>query len=201
MWISNRLTGWRLYRLARAKLLLFPSVELVADSVFGRRMLQPGQLNPAYLLPPMAGLQDDTLAAAVLMLDERAAAAGSATPFTLLQVRSGLTAKQQQQQQQGRAAAAAVAADPDQVIVPDSYSQLLQVLHDFDTQKLQRMQQKQPDKVERYRNLGDMLRAACSAAAGSVVLQQQQQQHCNAMPVLYLQADGKVRLASAACLT
>jgi hypothetical protein len=160
-------------------------------------MFQPGQVNPAYLLPSMAGLQDDSLAAAVFMLDEGAAAAGSATPFTLLQVCSELAAEQQQQQQQSRAAAA-VAAEQEQAIVPDSYSQLLQVLRDFDQQQLQQMQQ-QPDKLERYRYVGDMLRAACSAAAGSVELQQQQ--HCDALPVLYLQADGKVRLATAACLT
>jgi hypothetical protein len=99
-------------------------------------------------------------------------------------------------------AAVAVAANPNQMIVPDSYSQLLQVLQDLDKQilkQLQKMQKKmkkqqqqpqqqqQPD-AKQYMKLYNMLQAACSAAAGSV----EQQQSSECVPVLYLQSWGKV---------
>jgi hypothetical protein len=92
------------------------------------------------------------------------------------------------------AAAAAVAASQDQAIVLDGYSRVLQVLQDFDSQTLAHLKKSKHFDAERCEQLCDMLRAACSDAAGSVE-QQQQQQQSNMLPVLFLQSDGKVRVA------
>jgi hypothetical protein len=95
--------------LSKTQVLLFPSALPKKESLLWRWMQQ--HMPPpetGQLLQSMAGVPDDTLAAAVFMLDEGAAAAGSAAPFTLLQCE--LTAEQQQQQ--GGAEASSKAAQP-----------------------------------------------------------------------------------------
>jgi hypothetical protein len=89
--------------------LLFPSAVTKKESVLWRWMQQhmpPSETGQ--MLQSMADVPDDTLAAAVFMLDEGAAAAGSAAPFVLVQ--RELAAEQQQQQ--GGAEASSKAAQP-----------------------------------------------------------------------------------------
>jgi hypothetical protein len=91
-------------------------------------------------------------------------------------------------------------AEQQQQQQPDSFSTVLQVLQHFDTEKLQRLQEKLPEEGsnERYAKLSKLLRSTCAAAAAEVQ-QRQQQQSGSYLPVLYLQSNDGVRVVDTGC--